>query len=175
MCRRAAPRRDDEGGVHRPVCRSRPRLSAASRRTLPSPLSLAAPAVIYPARPRVRTCVGLRARARAQARASLERVYRSSLGRLLTTTTREEKRATSDLSWCIPRVSRDPAGCGKALAAVPGWDPVTMRRERCRVATVTRERTRERRSSPVALFRGRSDARDRTRWRCIIKSRSSTL
>lgn len=65
-----------------------------------------------------------------------------------------------------PRVSRDPAGCGKArcaVAAVPGETRHNAPR------TTSRCYGDERAEESRAI---RSRARDRARWRCIIKSRS---
>ena len=94
-------------------CRSRPRLSAASRRTLSSsPPSLIASS-------------SARANARGHARKLVfaEQVCRSSLGRLPTNDGEEASHFRSTVAY--PRVQSP--GCGKArcaVAAVPGRDPV---------------------------------------------------
>lgn len=163
----------------------------------PQPLDEAAP----PSRPsssstlsRACTSVRRQARTHAQTRISVEfreRVCRSLLGRLPTT------RVTSDLSppsltlslsispylSVLLRVFRDPAGCSNASGGVRAAVAVVSRgetrhnaepRER-RVATVTSKRPEESRHRAALARYSRSFPRARSAWRCIIKSRTSTL
>jgi len=122
-----------------------------------------------------RACTCSRARARAQTR-----LHRASLSKLARSPPNNDGEEASHFRSTVayPRVqSRDPAGCGKArcaVAVVPGRDPWSQCPEND-VALLRWRESGERAAAACRAIRGRSHACDRARWRCIIKSRSSTL